>query len=233
MWRFLNNIFVLVFLPATVFGQAKDSTLHKSFIPTGIRVSTDLISLIRTPIDESFAGYEVNADIDFYRYFLAVDAGRWERNVSSENEKYANSGNYMRMGVDVNFLKKDPEKNMLFFGVRYGWGTYSENLLVLKDPLWGAVEKTYINSDVKAGWGELTTGLRVKMWKFFWLGYTARYKFGLNTAESGEVESYDVPGYGKTAKQSTWGFNYQILFRIPIRKNGQPKRKVLNKKDNQ
>ena len=86
----------------------------------------------------------------------------------------------------------------------------------------GTVGKTYTNSDLKAGWGELTTGLRVKMWKFFWMGYTARYKFGLNEKKSGEFSSYDIPGYGKTENQSTWGFNYQILFRIPIRKAKPP-----------
>jgi len=214
-------------LPATVWAQSKDSTVRKDYMPTGIRFGTDVISLIRTQTDDSFSGYEVNADIDFYRYFLTVDVGRWEREFSNETELYANSGNYFRVGVDLNFLKKDPEKNMFFFGARYGQGTYSENLTVFNDPVWSPVNITYTNTGRKATWGELTTGLRVKMWNFFWLGYTARYKFGLNTNESGELVTYDVPGYGKTANQSTWGFNYQILFRIPIRKDKQRKQSLL------
>jgi len=220
MWRFLSSILIFSLLPVLTFAQAKDSTIKvkKDFLPTGVRFGTDVISLIRTETDETFSGYEVNADVDFYRYFVTVDAGRWERNFSSDADKYQNSGKYMRVGIDVNFLKKDPEKNMFFFGARYGWCTYSENLTVLNDPVWGAVGKTYTNSDLKAGWGEITTGLRVKMWKYFWMGYTARYKFGLNESDSGEFPSHDVPGYGKTTNQSTWGFNYQILFRIPIRK---------------
>ncbi len=108
---------------------------------------------------------------------------------------------------------------MFFFGARYGWGTYSENFSVTTvDPVWGTNTINYTNTDIKAGWFELTTGLRVKMLKFFWMGYTARYKFGLSTNESRGFVSYDVPGYGKTANPSTWGFNYQLLFRIPIRK---------------
>lgn len=182
-------------------------------------MGTDIISLIRTPTDDSFSGYEVNADVDFYRYYLAVEAGRWERKFQTEEEDYSNSGNYARIGVDVNFLKKDPDKNMFFFGARYGWGTYSENFSVTTvDPVWGTNTINYTNTDIKAGWFELTTGLRVKMLKFFWMGYTARYKFGLNTNEPRGFVSYDVPGYGKTANPSTWGFNYQLLFRIPIRK---------------
>ncbi len=201
-------------------GQSKDSLAARpSYLPTGIRIGTDIISLIRTQTDDSFSGYEFNADIDFYRYYLAVEAGRWEREFNAEEETYANSGNYVRIGVDINFLLKDPDKNMFFFGMRYGRGTYSEQLSIMNDPVWGNVTTSYTNTDVKASWGELTTGLRVKMWKFFWMGYTARYKFALNTNEPSGFVSYDVPGYGKTEKETTWGFNYQILFRIPFRKS--------------
>ncbi len=205
----------------TALGQSKnDSTVIKkpSYLPTGIRVGTDLIGLIRSQTDDSFLGYEVNADVDFYRYFLAVEVGRWERSFLTDDEKYSNEGNYFRIGVDVNFLKKDPDNSMFFFGMRYGSSTYTENLTIINDPVWGPVGTTSTNADVHAGWGELTTGLRVRMLKFFWMGYTARYKFGLNINEPSGFESHDVPGYGKADNQATWGFNYQLLFRIPIRK---------------
>ncbi len=191
----------------------------KDFSPTGVRVGTDAISLIRTQTDKSFSGYEFNADVDFYRYYLAVELGRWEREFSTKADAYTNEGNYMRVGVDINFLKKDTDKNMFFFGARYGWGVYSEVFSTsINDPVWSGGVITYANNNLKASWVELTTGLRVKMFKFFWMGYAARYKFGLNTSEPSGFISYDVPGYGKTTNQSTWGFNYQLMFRIPIRK---------------
>lgn len=212
---------VFVSISPTAFGQKVDSAAKekKDFFPTGVRVGTDVISLIRTQTEKGFSGYEFNADIDFYRYYLTVDLGKWERKLSTDADVYANEGNYIRVGVDVNFLKKDPDKNMFFFGARYGWGTYSEVLSTsIDDPFWPDGIITYTNNDIKASWAELTTGLRVRMLKFFWMGYTARYKFGLNTNEPSGFASHDVPGYGKTGNQSTWGFNYQLLFRIPIRK---------------
>lgn len=230
MLRFLNSILFFLLMSATVLAQSKDSTVRKDFLPTGVRLGTDVISLIRTQTDESFSGYEINADVDFYRYFLTIDAGRWERNFSADEEDYNNSGNYFRVGVDINFLKKDPEKNMFFFGMRYGQSKFSENLHVTSDPVWGPVNINYTNEDKKAGWGELTTGIRVKMWKFFWMGYTARFKFGLSMNGSNEFATYDVPGYGKTTKESTWGFNYQLLFRIPVRTPGPPQMKPIKKK---
>lgn len=220
MQRFLNSILILILATSVVTGQRNDSSSvsRPSYVPTGIRVGVDAISLIRWLTDDSFSGYEVNADVDFYRYYLVVEAGHWDRNFSAYEELYYNGGNYFRAGLDVNFLKKDPDKNMLFFGLRYGRSTYSEFLTVFNDPVWGDVDAYYSNIDVNASWFELTTGLRVKIWNFFWMGYTARYKFGLNTNAPSDFISYDVPGYGKTANPSTWGFNYQLLFRIPIRK---------------
>jgi hypothetical protein len=207
-------------LPFTVLAQKADTVKAKpSYWPTGIRVGMDVIGPIRTAAEDDFGGYEFNADVDFYRYYLTVEAGGWERQISTEEELYSNSGNYFRVGVDVNFLLKDPDKNMFFFGMRYGRSAYAEDLAVLTtDPVFGTDVLTYSNTDMKAGWAELTTGLRVRMWKFFWMGYTARFKFGLNTDGSSSFVSYDVPGYGKTWKETTWGFNYQLLFRIPIRK---------------
>jgi len=225
--RFIINILLLIF-PFALFAQNADSVKKvvpkekKNYLPTGIRVGTDVISLIRTQTDENFSGYEFQGDVDFYRYYLTVEAGKWEKNFSTDEELYSNSGTYARIGADINFLLKDPDKNMFFFGFRYAKGTYSEEFIVTtNDPVWGTVETTYSNSDVHASWGEFTTGLRVKMWKFFWMGYTARLKFGLNTDKPGGLISYDIPGYGKTANDTTWGFNYQILFRIPFRKEKQ------------
>jgi hypothetical protein len=56
------------------------------------------------------------------------------------------------------------------------------------------------------------------MWKMIWMGYTARFKFGLKTNETGPMLPHDVPGYGRTDKESTWGFNYQIFVRLPVPK---------------
>lgn len=194
--------------------------IKPSYIPTGVRVGTDLISLVRTPIDDTFNGWEFNADVDFYRYYLAIEYGRWERNFVSEGQAiYSNGGNYWRIGADVNFLKKDPDRNMFFLGLRYARSKFTENMAVTsEDPVWGTHSDVIRNQNVPAGWFELTTGLRVKVWRIFWLGYTARLKFALSTGDTPVMLPSDVPGYGRADKESYWGFNYQLFVRIPVRK---------------
>jgi hypothetical protein len=201
---------------------AKDTVKVKKdprrFIPTGVRVGTDALSIARNFYDNSFSGWEVDADVDFDRYYLALEYGTWSRNFNGSGNVYDNDGNYFRAGIDVNFLTKDPEKNMFFFGMRYGRATFSEHLDVdIDDPDFGKFTENYHNTNLHGHWYELTTGLRVKMIGSFWMGYTARFKFGLKTNEGGMIPS-DVPGFGRTDKPSTWGFNYVLLFRIPLGK---------------
>ena len=208
----------IFFLLATVTVLAQNAdTVKRSYMPTGVRFGVDMISLVRTPIEPEFSGWEGVADIDFDRYYLVVEAGRWSRDLASENDTYSNSGNFWRAGVDVNFLKNDPERNNFFLGLRYARGTFSEQLTSqVSDPVFGNGTIQNANNNVRAGWAELTSGLRVRMFSVFWMGYTIRYKFALSTNESSGLVPYDVPGYGRTDKNSTWGFTYYVLFRVPF-----------------
>jgi Domain of unknown function (DUF6048) len=210
-----------LFVVFCAHAQKQDTTTVKEnkYLPTGLRIGTDALSIARNFYDKSFHGWEVNADVDFYRYNLAVDYGYWSRDFNKKGNDYANSGTYFRVGADVNFLTKDPDHNMFFIGARYGRGTFSEDLIIeTTDPVWGDIISTLNNTNVTASWYELTTGIRVKIWKIIWMGYTARFKFGINTHEKGSLVPSDVPGYGRTDKESTWGFNYQIFVRFPVRK---------------
>jgi hypothetical protein len=198
----------------------KTDTVRNRYLPTGIRVGTDVISLVKTNIQDDFKGWEVNADVDLHRYFLAADFGNWERTYNkTDSANYTNSGSYWRAGVDVNFLLKDPERNMFFIGFRYGRSRFKEDFTIISyDPIWGAFTRNYTNNNVTGRWLELTSGIRVKIWQMIWLGYTARFKFGLKTKGETDMLPHDVPGYGRTDKDSYWGFNYQIFIRLPFRK---------------
>src|SRR5436190_14539961 len=102
-------------MPLVLFAQ-KDSTklsFKKYFLPTGVRVGTDVITLAKNIYDDSFSGWEANVDLDFYRYYLTLDYGNWGRLYKRDDGlRYSNNGNYFRAGVDVNFLAKDTAKNM-------------------------------------------------------------------------------------------------------------------------
>jgi hypothetical protein len=222
MWKyFFSSLFLLASLAVVAQEKTAKDTTRLKFVPTGLRLGTDLLSIVRSQAGTKFSGWEAHADIDFTRYYLTAEYGAWGSAIALKNGAYSNEGNYWRLGADVNFLLKDPDRNMFFLGFRYGRSAYDQNLaLRYTDAVFGEVNKTLAANQVEASWKELTGGLRVKVWKWIWMGYTARFKFGMNVKNEGNIKSYDVPGYGLTIKNNTWGFNYQLFVRLPIRKEG-------------
>jgi len=208
---------LLILCSLTVMAQKAD-TVKGKYLPTGIRFGTDLISLAKIPLADQFDGWEVSADIDFYKYYLTVEYGSWERTIIGTDKGYSNTGNYFRVGADVNLLLKDPDKNMFFVGLRYGRSTYDEQLYyTVDDAVFGSNSTALNNLGMTSGWAEATLGLRVKIWKELWMGYTARLKVAPSVDTGGGFIVYDIPGYGLASKRSYWGFNYQLYWRIPVR----------------
>ncbi len=195
-------------------------TIRHKYLPTGVRVGTDVISIVQSFTKGSFNGWEMNTDLDFYRYFLTIDYGKWARDQNIDNGHYQNDGTYYRVGVDVNFLLKDPDRNMFFLGFRVGRSHFSEQLdYSYNDNVYGAIVKSVSATGVTGGWGEFTTGLRVKILSGFWMGYTARMKFAPTISGANpNLTTREIPGYGLADHAPYWGFNYQIFWRIPIRK---------------
>lgn len=205
----------------TVYAQDRlenDSTKYP-FLPTGIRVGTDLLAIGKSQYTNYFKGWEINVDADMYRrYYLTADYGSWSTNYALGNGVYASDGKYMRLGLDINFLLKDPDRNMFFIGFRHAFTHYQDySNYTFTDDNFGDVNVQAFNPNASAHWEELTTGLRVKIWKFVWLGVTGRMKFRLRTDGQSDLVSYDVPGYGRTIKNNWWGLNYQLFIRIPVR----------------
>ena len=217
----ISALFILgVAFPAR--SQKKEvvmDTTARRFIPTGVRIGADILAIGMSQFRSDFKGWEVAADVDFYRWYLVAEYG-----ASSAYETldggglYTNDGTFFRIGVDVNFLYKDPDKNMFFLGARFGHSSFSDHLTYTYDV--GHFPPSAFdvsNPNVTGTWMELTSGLKVKIWSIFWLGATGRFKFGLDTDGTGDLISYDIPGYGKDFKSTWWGFNYYALVRIPIR----------------
>ena len=197
--------------------QKKDS-VDKVRI-TAVRLSGEVISPIKSFVVDDFSGWEACLDVELKNYYPVLEIGRWSRDINLTNGHYTNSGNFWRLGVDINLLKKDPVKNTLFFGIRYGHSKYDERLTYIKiTPEFDPVEESLENINIKSGFLELTTGLRVKVIGGFWMGYTGRLKFAANPNDSQQLQTYDIPGYGLTFKQPQWGFSYYLMWKFDVKK---------------
>lgn len=222
MLKYLISLVLLTIIPGAYAQGVKiaiDSVQGK-FIPTGIRVGADLIAFTKSLTRDDFKDYNLQADIDFYRYFLNLEYGLVERTFTAPDGIYNVEGSYFRVGPDINFLHRDPDRSALFFGLRYARGTFSDNLRYsVDDPFYGIGNSNASNSNLNTDWFEMVTGLKVRLLKTIWLGYTARFKFGVDTFERNALIPHEIPGYGRADETVTWGFNYYLIFRIPVRKD--------------
>ena len=64
-----------------------------------------------------------------------------------------------------------------------------------------------------AQWGEVLFGLEAKVWGFFHLGWTFRYRFRFHVKNSSLGTPWYIPGYGKSEGHSIGG-TFNIVFDI-------------------
>ncbi|NJN41064.1 MAG: hypothetical protein HC811_01230 [Flammeovirgaceae bacterium] len=110
-------------------------------------------------------------------------------------------------------------KTFFFLGIRYGTSRFDESLTyTVSDPNYGDLLFTTFNDGLTGSWFEITTGLKVRIWKGLFLGFTGRFKFAPSVKGDIEFMPYDIPGYGLASENTYWGFNYQVFWRFQIRK---------------
>lgn len=217
----LKYFFNLLFLLAVVepaFSQVS------RYAPTAVRVGADPGTFAYMLFSETRGFWEFEADMDVDRFFVVANYGLSTYKLDEETFKYTNDGSYMRLGADMNFLNKDPNLNVAFFGLRYSFSSFTDELeyntsaIIQKYSGWPETIQNTSNSRVKANWFEMVTGLKIRVVKQLYLGFTLRYKLFMNTNGAEDLRPYYIPGFGKNIGTSSFGFNYYVSYRLPFRK---------------
>lgn len=244
MFRFLISI-LLVQASLISFGQQTKSQMDSAsiarpvlkdsiqktpskFKPTGLRIGLDLVSFgqgvqkngIRAFTQGDVRQWKFSADIDIYRYFINFEYGKFDRLWVAPSSNYHNEGSFFKIGPDVNFMHKDPKKNALFIGFRYSRANYEDFITSnYTNVFYGDNTKSVSNNALQSRWFEFTTGLKVRLTRYVWSGYTARFKFSVNNKyENNPLAPHWIPGYGAASRESAWGLEYWLIFRVPFKK---------------
>ncbi len=205
--------------------EYKPKVPRSFFIPTGVRIGTDLVPLGITAFGGLRQRYEFQADVDIHRIYVAGSFGTSSYDVAGEGFDYNHKGYFYRIGLDANFLKFDPDYNTFTVGIRYARAKFSESLNInTADAVFGAYSERFDNEAVKARWFELTTGLRVKIFDNLYTGYTFRIQLSRKLFNASEFRSYDIPGFGRASFTNRWAFNYYLMYRIAWKEKGVMKR---------
>ncbi len=200
----------------------------KLFVPTGIRIGTDLSLLGISAFSSNRSGYEISGDIDFGKYFFVWDIGHENRDRITPLFNYNSEGDYIRVGLDVNLLNphKNQNNNVMFFGIRIAKAFYDDRVAFsIIDNNYGVISQFRRNFGLVANWIEFTSGIKVRMWKNLYLGYTGRLKFSKDLKGDESIRSFDIPGYGKSGESSLFGINYYITYLINWKEKPLPPEK--------
>jgi len=212
----LFNLAISAFAQESRYSVPIDSTSKGSaFIPTGIRLGADLLGPALYAFDNRILSYEFTAEVDFRNFFVIFETGHEDFAEVNSNVDYSMSGDFSRIGPEVNFLGTDKQLNSFSIGLRYAWSNFNEKVAGnVEEVNWGAVP---VNFDInnRSQWVEITTGVKVRLWKGLFTGYIFRFRFiRTGTVPTVPFEPYYVAGYGLADRTSTWGFRYYLLYRI-------------------
>ena len=153
------------------------------------------------------------------RFYPTFEAGYAQAQTAAEGGAHDGKGGFFRVGLDINGLKKHPERlNALLVGVRVGTALQNYNLtgVTVYDPYWGQGERKMDFANVFRAdcWGEVVAGCQVQVWEGFQMGWYVRIKVMFTLDPSGENPvPYYVPGFGYRDNMN-WGLNYYIGYKF-------------------
>ena len=216
--KYFFSIFCLTICCFNLFGQAG------RYAPSAVKLGIDPGTLGYMIFSEKREFFEVEADIDIDRFFIVANYGLSSFKLTEDTYIYENDGSYLRLGADINFMQKDPNLNIAFFGLRYVSASFTDKLdydtkaLIQSEIGWPSTRETTSNSNAKANWYEMVSGLKIRVVKQLYMGFTVRFKFILNVKQTVDLRPYYIPGFGKNINTSAFGFNYYVSYRLPFRK---------------
>lgn len=216
--KYFFSIFCLLVIYSNLFAQAD------RYAPTAIRLGADPGTLGYMIFSKKRSFLEFEGDIDIDRYFIVANYGLSSYKLNEDTYAYENDGSYLKLGADVNFMYKDPNLNVAFFGLRYASSSFTDKLdydtkqIIQSEIGWPSTRETISNTKAKANWFEMTSGLKIRIVKQLYMGFTFRYKFMLKIKDTEGLRPYYIPGFGKNIIKSSFGFNYYISYRLPFRK---------------
>lgn len=189
----------------------------------GTTVGVDVFGLGSKLFGGDFTSTEVSVEVNLRnRYVPVVEIGYGSADTTDDGTDihYKASAPFFRVGMNYNFFFRKPYlPGFLYGGVRYGYTSFSYDVdaPAMTDPAWEYPDVPFAYEGVKthAGWFELLAGVKVNVYRNFFMGWSLRYRAGLSVKKSENTEPWYIPGYGKN-RSTVLGVTYSLIYRLPF-----------------
>jgi len=224
--RYIFCLLSLVLIPYSLYAEQnkilngiKRATRDSIYMGTMLKI--DIASPIVTPATNKWhiQHYEAAVNVRLAkRFYPTIELGyAGGETDQGDTIHYAGQGGFIRLGCDLNPLKKHPESpHALLVGIRVG--TAVQQIAQENDKV---AAPTYrgVRADC---WGEVVAGCQVEIAKVnntaFYMGWMGRFKILFTRFDTSDrvlslgIPVY-VPGYGKRDNIG-WGLSYHLGWRF-------------------
>ena len=166
---------------------------------------------------QKHSSYDIQASVSLHNWFepmIECGIGFADNQPSNGNFRYKGKPSfYGKIGVNYNFLYKSNPDYQLYLGVRLGYTNFKYDItdITINSDYWDQTNHLSItNQHAHAFYGQAVAGVKVKIWKWFSLGWSLRYGFMINKSMPTNSNPWFIPGYGTRALSASFSLYYTL-----------------------
>ena len=210
--------------------ESTTDTIAKKQQYYALRLGVDISKPIISLFNDDLKALEVVGDFRIRKnIYIATEIGATDRTDSEDFFMYNTKGAFIKVGGNYNLYRNWLDmNNEIFFGVRYGYSSFSQTLNEYTPNYYGTYFEvpTYTSNieidGLTAHWAEFVIGLKVEMFHNFYMGASIAMKKLISEQEPDNFKNLYIPGYGRVyLNNAGLSFNYTVSYTIPFSKQAK------------
>ena len=182
--------------------KAKSGPKYRAF--NGVSIGANFFDAIMMLAGQERGSFDIWADCSIHNWFFPVlEAGIGFAGAHPDDGRChfkMKPSPYVRVGINYNFLYKSNPDYQFHIGLRAGWSSFRYDIF---DIMPGS--QYYISGgpanvaglSSTAFYGQALAGLKVKIWRGIFMGWSVRYNFGIHQSYSDDrYPAWFTPGKG-------------------------------------
>lgn len=168
---------------------------------------------------QKHSSYDVQGSLSLYNWLepmIELGIGFADNHPENNNYHYKSKPSfYGKLGVNYNFMYKSNPDYQVYLGLRFGYTSFNYEItdITINSDYWGQSNYFNImNQRASSFYGQALAGIKVKIWKWFSLGWNIRYGFKIKQSTGSNSNVWFVPGYGTGALSAS----FSLIYTLPI-----------------
>lgn len=168
---------------------------------------------------QSFSSYDIQASLSLHNWFepiIEFGIGYADNHPENGNFRYKTKPSfYGKLGINYNFMYKSNPDYQVYLGLRCGYTKFNYEItdITINSDYWGQSDHFSITGQsAYSFYGQAVAGLKVKIWKWFSLGWNIRYGFKIKQTAGSNSNPWFIPGYGTGALSAS----FSLIYTLPL-----------------